>query len=123
MYLPYNLPTYYVTGNPDSAAMVEMAHPMMKKMYGWMFKVYMMRKFMAFMDADDWNGCAYDDAAHNRKVEPRWIPQDASLEISHAIRREGALTCNNCHSQNGVMDFKALGYDDATVKDLQEPRM
>ncbi len=40
MYLPYNLPAYFTTGDPDKAASVEMQHPMMKKMYGWMFKVY-----------------------------------------------------------------------------------
>ncbi|MCK5127244.1 MAG: nitrite reductase [candidate division Zixibacteria bacterium] len=122
MYLPYNLPTYYNTGDPDLAASREMEHPMMKKMYGWMFDVYMMDKFMRFMDIDGWNRCAYDDASSNRQVEPRWIPQDALLEASHAIRRDGALTCNSCHSQNGVMDFKNLGYDDAEIESLEEPR-
>ncbi len=122
MYLPYNLPTYYTTGDADKAAEVEMQNSMMKRMYGWMFDVYMMDKFMRFMEVDGWNRCAYNDAASNKKVEPRWIPVDALLEISHAIRREGALTCNDCHSQNGVMDFKALGYDDAEVSSLMEER-
>jgi len=123
MYLPYNLPTYYTTGNPDSAAAAEMAHPMMKMMYGWLFKYYMMDRFMSFMDVAGWNGSAYDDARYLRKVEPRWIPQDASLEISHAIRKTGALSCNNCHSQSGVLDFKSLGYDREEIISLQEPRM
>jgi hypothetical protein len=122
MYLPYNLATYYITGNPDSAAATEMRHPMMKKMYGWMFTAYMMDKFMRFMDVDGWNRGAYDDAASLRHVEARWIPQDANLEISHAIRKTGALTCINCHSPHGVMDFKALGYDDAETADLQQAR-
>jgi hypothetical protein len=123
MYIPYNLPTYYTTGDPDSAAKVEMQNPMMKMMYGWMYEEYMMDKFMSFMDVDGWDRDAYDDAAHLRKVEPRWIPQDASLEISHAIRRDGALTCNRCHSPNGVMDFKALGFDPEEVESLEESRM
>ncbi len=123
MYLPYNLPTYYTTGNPDSAAAAEMNHPMMAMMYGTLFKYYMMDKFMSFMDVPTWNGSAYDDARHIRKVEPRWIPQDASLEISHAIRKTGALTCNNCHAPSGILDFKALGYDEVEAKSLQEPRM
>jgi len=122
MYLPYNLPTYYLTGDPDSAAKVEMANPMMKMMYGWMFKVYMMDKFMGFMGIDGWNTDAYKDVSQLRKVDARWIPQDASLEISHAIRRKGALTCDRCHSPNGVMDFKKLGYSDDDVASLQEPR-
>jgi len=123
MYLPYNLPTYYKTGDPGKAASVEMGHPMMEKMYGWMFEVYMMDKFMEFMDADGWNTDSYEDAKNLRHVEARWIPQDALLEASHAIRREGALTCDRCHSPSGVMDFKALGYDDDEVASLQEPRM
>lgn len=122
MYLPYNLSTYYTTGNPDSAAAVEMRHPMIKRMYGWMFDAYMMDKFMRFMDIDGWNRCVYRDAASLKQVEPRWIPQDACLEISHAIRKQGALTCNNCHSANGVMDFKKLGYNDKEVTALQQER-
>ncbi|MFH2056498.1 MAG: nitrite reductase, partial [bacterium] len=122
MYLPYNLPTYYTSGDPDRAAAVEMQRSMMKRMYGWMFKYYMMDKFMSFMDVDGWNADAYEDASQIRKVEARWIPQDASLEISHAIRREGALTCNSCHSQTGIMDFQALGYSAADATELREPR-
>jgi hypothetical protein len=42
---------------------------------------------------------------HNlTKVEIRRIPQDASLEISHAIRKTGALSCINYHSPNEVLD-------------------
>ncbi len=123
MYLPYNLPTYYLTGDPDAAASKEMQHDMMKKMYGWMFDVYMMDKFMRFMDIDGWNRCAYNDAANIRQAEPRWIPVDALLEVSHAVRREGALTCNNCHSETGVIDFKVLGYDEEEIKFLQENKL
>ncbi len=32
MYLPYNLPTYYLTGDPGQAPMAEMRHPMKKMM-------------------------------------------------------------------------------------------
>jgi len=122
MYLPYNLPTYYITGNPDSAASVEMHHSMMDRMYGRMFKYYMMDRFMAYMDVDSWNIGAYDDAKNIRKVEARWIPQDALLEISHAIRRNGALTCDRCHARAGILDFEALGYDAAEAAALRAPR-
>ncbi len=123
MYLPYNLPTYYTTGDPDKAAGIEMQHSMMKRMYGWMFKYYMMDKFMSYMDADQWNGDSYDDASRLINVEARWIPQDASMEISHAIRREGSLSCNNCHAANGIIDFKFLGYDEDEVVDLKEEKL
>jgi hypothetical protein len=117
MYLPYNLPTYYRTGNPGLAAQKELEKSMMPMMYGWMFKVYLMDKFMEFMDVDSWKTSAYQGAHDLKTVEARWIPQDASLEISHSIRRKGALTCANCHGPNSVLDWKALGYtgDEATV--------
>jgi hypothetical protein len=123
MFLPYNLPTYYSTGDPDLAASVEMEKGMIKRMYGWMFELYMMDEFMSYMSIDGWNKDAYDDAANIRQVEARWIPQNALLEISHAIRREGALTCNDCHAPDGAVDFRALGYDEDEVKLLQEDRI
>ncbi|HBC46968.1 MAG TPA: hypothetical protein DCZ43_07980 [candidate division Zixibacteria bacterium] len=121
MFIPYNLPTYYQTGNPDQAAQKEMGKSMMAMMYGWMFKFYLMDKFMSFMDVNHWNTGAYQDAKNLKHVEPRWIPQDASLEISHAIRKKGALTCDNCHGPNGVLDWNRLGYSDDDAASLSQP--
>ncbi len=120
MFVPYNLPVYYRTGDPDSAAKTEMGKSMMKKMYGFMFDKYMMDKFMTFMKVDGWNTDAYDDVRNGRQVEPRWMPNDAMLEISHAVRREGALTCKNCHNTAGVLDWKALGYSPEEVETLAQ---
>lgn len=120
MFVPYNLPTYYQTGNPDLAAQKEMEKSMMKRMYGTMFKYYMMDKFMSFMDVSTWNASAYKYVHSLKMVEPRWIPMDAMLEISHAIRRKGALTCKNCHSPNGVIDWKWLGYSDDDIESLTQ---
>ncbi len=119
MFVPYNLPTYYVTGNPDEAASAEMDKSMMVMMYGSMFKYYMLDKFMSFMAVDSWNTGSYEDVRQMKNVEPRWIPNDASLEISHAVRKEGALTCDNCHSADGVLDFEQLGYDEEDIEALQ----
>jgi len=120
MFVPYNLPEYYKNGDPDKAASLEMEKSMMKMMYGWMFKFYMMDKFMSFMDVDSWNTKAYSDVHDNINVDPRWIPMDAMMEISHAIRRDGALTCVNCHNPNGVLDWKNLGYPEDEIKSLTE---
>ena len=38
MFVPYNLPVYYTTGNPDRSAQAEMDKSMMGMMYGFMFK-------------------------------------------------------------------------------------
>ncbi len=120
MYVPYHLPTYYTTGDPDAAARAEMGKGMMKMMYGWMFKYYMMDKFMSFMAVDGWNTSAYGDVARMEQVEPRWIPADACLEISHGIRRGGALTCSDCHSTEGVLDWEFLGYSEEDIEGLAE---
>jgi len=119
MFVPYNLPLYYRTGDADQAARVEMRKPMMKMMYGFMFDKYLMDAFMEYMDVDNWDTGAYDDVLNLRKVEPRWLPNDADMEISHAVRREGALTCERCHSDHGVLDWKALGYTPAEVEALE----
>jgi hypothetical protein len=131
MYVPYNLPTYFKTGNPEQAASTEMEKSMMKRMYGWMFQVYMMNKFMTFMDdgtgkyLSGWNKDSYDDVASmvEGKVEARWIPQDAAMEISHAIRLKGALTCKDCHSKKGVIDWRALGYTEEEVEVLAQSQL
>jgi hypothetical protein len=118
MFVPYNLPSYYRFGRPDQAARVEMDKSMMGMMYGWMFKFYMMDKFMSFMAVDGWNTNSFVDVRAGKKVEARWIPTDAMLEISHAIRRDGALTCNDCHAVGGLMDWEALGYTPSETDDL-----
>jgi hypothetical protein len=110
MFVPYHLPTYYLTGDPDRAAAAEMEKSMMAMMYGSMFKYYMLNRFMSFMAIDGWNTESFDDVREMTNVQPRWIPNDASLEISHAIRKQGALSCGNCHSPEGILDFKELGY-------------
>ena len=120
MYVPYNLPTYYRTGDPDLAARKETKKSMMKMMYGFMFDKYLMDKFLTFMDVDGWDADAYDEVLAGEKVEPRWLPNDAMLEISHSIRREGALTCSNCHAEQGVLDWQALGYTDAEIEALTQ---
>ncbi len=122
MFVPYNLPLYYRDGDPDAAARAEMDKSMMGMMYGWMFKFYMLDRFMAFMTIDGWNTGAYADVKAGRNVEPRWLPTDALLEISHAIRREGALTCDRCHGPEGVLDWRQLGYTEAEIADLSAPR-
>ena len=118
MFLPYEFRTYYTTGDADAAARKEARKSMMKMMYGWMFDFYLMDKFMTFMDAPGWNTGAYKDVLALRRVDPRWMPQDADMEISHSIRREGALVCADCHSPNGVFSWTDLGYTELEARAL-----
>jgi len=122
MFVPYNLPTYYRDGDPDAAARAEMDKPMMGMMYDWMFKFYMMDRFMSYMAIDGWNTGAYEDVRAGRNVEARWIPTDAMLETSHAIRLEGALTCDRCHGPDGILDWRALGYKPDEIGRLSAAR-
>ncbi|MDD5307377.1 MAG: cytochrome c3 family protein [Deltaproteobacteria bacterium] len=118
MFVPYNLPVYYATGNPGKAGQAELAKPMMKMMYGLMFKYDLLDRFISYMDVGEWNTGAYEDALALRHVEPRWIPTDALLEVSHSVRKDGALSCGSCHGPAGVIDWKGLGYTDDQAKRL-----
>ena len=122
MFVPYNLPAYYRGGDPDAAARAEMDKSMMKMMYGWMFKYYMLDKFIGFMDIDHWNTGSYEDVRAGRNVEPRWLPNDAMLEINHGVRLDGALRCDDCHAPDGVLDWVALGYPQGRAAELAKRR-
>jgi hypothetical protein len=119
MFVPYHLPTYYCTGDPARAARIEVAKPVMRLVYSSMFKYYMLDDFMAFAGGDDgWNPDGYEGVASLERVEPRWIPKDANLELSHAVRRDGALACGDCHAPEGVLDWRALGYTPEEAAEL-----
>ena len=40
------------------------------------------------------------------------------ISLSHAVTKTNALTCLDCHSSSGVMDFRALSYAPAKVQRL-----
>ena len=48
------------------------------------------------------------------KPVPGW--QTIYFANSHLVTREKALTCDQCHSGSGVMDFERLGYPKAEVE-------
>jgi hypothetical protein len=121
MFVPYNLPTYFTTGDPGKAGQRELEKPMMGMMYGWMFKFCLMDKFMRLFGVDGWNTKSYADVRAGRNVEPRWIPTDPLMEISHAIRKTGALTCSSCHGPSSVLDWTALGYRKEEIASLSTP--
>ena len=49
------------------------------------------------------------------------VPGSSYISVNHGIKREG-LYCNSCHSKDGEMDFKALGYTEHQVKMLEKRR-
>ena len=47
------------------------------------------------------------------------VPGTSYISVNHGIKKAG-LSCNSCHTKNGVMDFKALGYTPAQIKVLEK---
>jgi hypothetical protein len=41
------------------------------------------------------------------------------ISLSHAIKRDGALRCQDCHGAESVLDFKALSYSAPRIARLQ----
>lgn len=52
---------------------------------------------------------------------PGW--QTIYFGSNHLVTKSKALTCNNCHAPNGVLNFKDLGYSEAEVKKLTTPEL
>lgn len=122
MLLPFDYNVYYETGNPKAAVMKAMEDPIIKMMYGTIFKVYMMDAFMNYMGIEKgWT------IPFSGKIEGKWMRQDATLMLNHSITKE-AMQCESCHAakDKGIIPFEELGYPDARVadlRDLQELRM
>ncbi len=52
---------------------------------------------------------------------PMQVPGTSYISVNHGVRKAG-LSCSSCHSKNGVMDFKALGYTPVQVKLLEKSK-
>lgn len=57
----------------------------------------------------------------NYEPVPGW--QTIYFGSNHLVTKTKALTCNNCHAPNGVLNFKDLGYSEAEVKKLTTPEL
>ena len=45
------------------------------------------------------------------------------ITVSHAIKKDGALNCGDCHTGNGRLDFALLGYSQEKQAQLSDPKM
>uniref|UniRef100_A0A831UBH0 Cytochrome C n=1 Tax=Geobacter metallireducens TaxID=28232 RepID=A0A831UBH0_GEOME len=50
---------------------------------------------------------------------PGW--QTVYFGSNHLVTKSKALTCNNCHAPNGVLNFRDLGYSAEEIKKLTTP--
>ena len=117
MILPFDYATYFETGNPEQSVRTAISHPIVRGMYGTVFKHYMMDEFMAYFGVGEWT-TRYPLDEGNWNVEPKWMRQMGTLMVNHGITGEGRQ-CSECHRENGILDFEALGYSEERVRDLQ----
>lgn len=119
MILPFDYSVYYETGKPEEAVKEALKNPIVKRMYEYPFKAYMMDEFMNYFGVDEWSGeYPLTDEGELRNVEPNWMRQYGTLMVNHGIQKEGR-TCTDCHSENGIMNFEQLGYSKERVKQLR----
>ncbi len=119
MILPFDYPTYYQTGKPLEAVKKAIQHPIVKRMYQFPFKAYMMDEFMYYFGVDEWSTeFPLDDDGNFKNVEPKWMRQYGTLMVNHGIQKEGR-TCGECHSDNGILNFERLGYSPERAAELR----
>ncbi|RJP79566.1 MAG: nitrite reductase [Candidatus Zixiibacteriota bacterium] len=113
MILPVDYHTYYTTGDPVKAVEAAVNRPIMKMMYGPMFKYYLMDRFMAYMGIDGWNM-----DLNMERIAPSPMRNEGNLMVNHGIQKEGRA-CAECHTaEGGILDFRALGYSDERAAEL-----
>jgi hypothetical protein len=123
MILPFDYATYYETGDPRASVKKALQDPIVKRMYQEPFKLYMMDEFMAYFGiTDGWKTDYPLKDGRLVNVEPHWMRQMGTLMFNHGIQGKGR-DCKECHSPNGIMDFKQLGYSDERAAELSRPDM
>ncbi len=72
---------------------------------------------LAAIGANFWSGDLLGLDLPNNPMDPTYVPNGdptkptgSFISLSHAIKRHGALKCDDCHSPRGVLDYRALGY-------------
>lgn len=81
---------------------------------------------LSSIGAGFWSGDVLGLDLPNNPMDPTFNPAAPPTEVTgsfislnHAIKKTGALHCNDCHSASGVMDFKALSYPPQKTQFLQ----
>ena len=71
------------------------------------------------MGATMWSGEVAGLDLPNNPFAPNYVEDEdpttvsgSFITVSHAVKRKGALTCADCHSKNGRLDFVSLGYSE-----------
>lgn len=118
MILPFDYPTYYETGDSLGAMTKAIQNPIVKRMYETPFKAYMMDEFMNYFGVESWSNEYPLKDGKLRNIEAHWMRQMGTLMVNHGIQREGRK-CQECHGENGIIDFVRLGYPAQRAHDLK----
>jgi len=113
--LNFDKETYVKTGNIQEAVNVGLGRQgvMMSGQDPW----DMPDSALSAIGSGFWSGDVLGLDLPNNPMDPTYDPAAPPTEVtgsfislSHAIKRDGALTCADCHSSSSVLDFKALSY-------------
>ena len=113
MILPVDYRVYYQTGDAVAAVDAALNSPIMQKMYGNMFKYYLMDRFMDYMRVDGW-----DTRFDIEQIAAAPMRNEGELMVNHAIQAKGRI-CGDCHAPDGILDFDLLGYSPERAEKLR----
>ncbi|TCT19682.1 nitrite reductase [Thiobaca trueperi] len=120
MILPFDYTRYYETGDSHASVIQALKDPILVRMYQPPFKRYMMDEFMSYFGVSGGWRAEYPLVdGRLRQVEPRWMRQMGTLMLNHGIQRAGRA-CRDCHAPDGILDYRALGYDEARAAELTD---
>ena len=122
--LPFDKEHYVHTGNVKEAASIGLARLglIMSGQDAWATPGTNLIAAGAAM----WSGDLLGLDLPNNPADPTYDPAadpthvtGSFISLSHAVKRQGALNCRDCHSGASVLDFKALGFAPARAERLQ----
>jgi octaheme c-type cytochrome (tetrathionate reductase family) len=122
--LNFDVETYIRTGNIQDAINVGLGRMglMMSGQDAWGASMDMLRT----VGSNFWSGSIVGLDMPNNPMDPTFNPTNPPTEVtgsfitlSHAVKKTGALNCNDCHAQTGVLDFHVLGYTPTEATQLQ----
>ena len=122
MIMPFDYTTYFETGDPLKSVKTALKNPIVKRMYEYPFKKYMMDEFMHYFGIKEgWKTDYPLDPDYPGKLEAHWMRQMGTIAINHGISARG-FACTSCHTPSGgLLDFRALGYKEERIKTLENP--
>lgn len=79
----------------------------------------MSREELIGMGSGMWSGQAVGLDLPENPYAPNYVDDTdpttvtgSFITVSHAVKKQGALSCDDCHTENGRLDFAALGYSE-----------